>query len=144
MQTCAGSAMVVFFGECGAQQCECRPSVNNYLTTRNRAKHCEHMWTGLSPGTRYQTQTRSTPEPARVARMKKRGGYPPTRGGNEVSNLDSVSVLGGQYLFSQFHCFHLILVSKKVLFWWRSKDFLASAARPPLERFARTTLQQCI
>ena len=38
--------MVVFFRACGAHEDECRPSVNNDFTTKNNAKHCEHVWSG--------------------------------------------------------------------------------------------------
>ena len=53
--------------------------------------------------TRWNTQSRSSLEPARAARTKKRGGYPPRTGGggNEVSNLDPLSILWGPYFFYQ-------------------------------------------
>ena len=65
-------------------------------------------------GTRSNTESRSSLQPARAATAKKRGGHPPRRGvGDEVSNVDPpIHTRGPIFLVPQFHCFHPIFESK--------------------------------
>ena len=82
------------------QKAQHPPTPHRMAYEGRRRPQTHHPWYTLDH------QSRSSLEPARAARTKKRGGYPPTRGGGGLRCLTwtPISILGGpKRFFSQFY-----------------------------------------